>query len=68
MAQPQRYSARQLSQKLKDERQVEIGAEQVATTPEKRGYTWKRIRYRPALTRSLAWATAKHHDWEMLKQ
>ena len=29
VAQPQRYSARQLSQKLKDERQVEIGAEQV---------------------------------------
>jgi len=29
VAEPQRYSARQLSQKLKDERQVEIGAEQV---------------------------------------
>ena len=29
VAQPQRYSARQLSQKLKDERQIEIGAEQV---------------------------------------
>lgn len=29
VAQPQRYSARQLSQKLRDERQVEIEAEQV---------------------------------------
>lgn len=29
VTEPQRYSARQLSQKLQDERQVELGAEQV---------------------------------------
>lgn len=29
VAEPQRYSARQLSQKLKEEREIEIGAEQI---------------------------------------
>lgn len=35
---------------------------------QKGGYFWKRIRYRPALTRCGAWLTAKRKDWEMLKQ
>jgi hypothetical protein len=35
--------------------------------PQKGGYSWKRIRYRPALTRSLAWVADSRKDWETLK-
>jgi len=63
---PRRYSAAQLSYKLSQERQVELGKEQVRRIL-KKNYNWKRIRLAPPDQSTSARYQAKRVDWEMLK-
>ncbi|MEG3898059.1 helix-turn-helix domain-containing protein [Microcoleus sp. SVA1_B6] len=64
---PCRYSVRQISQKLLEDRFVEIGAEQVRRWLKKKGWVWKRVRYSRALNKLPEWTIAKRRDWEMLQ-
>jgi transposase len=64
---PRRYSAQQLSQKLAEERQVELGKEQVRRLLKKKDYSWKRMRYCPPEPKNTKYVQAKQADWEMLK-
>ena len=62
------YTSLQLAQKLKQERKVELGAEQIRRILKKKNWRWKRIRRKPPLGMSLEEIEAKKKDLEMLKK